>query len=261
MPDAALRDELHDLYEFLYRVPVGVLRFRGDGTIELLNAMASQMLMPLVRGTGLDNIFHALRLLCPDLQEIVAGFAAPAGTILDQRHIEAQANGQNVTLSLSVSRVHADCHMAVLNDITRLTRMLAYAFAAADLLLDVDEQGRIGWAGGAFRSLLGMRPEQAVGRRLVDLIAPGDRDHVVRGLIVMNARGRLPPLLVHLANDAAAPCVVSGLVMEGISRRCMITIGRPPSDEAAPTRCCAPARISRARSRRGCARARAARSA
>jgi hypothetical protein len=56
------------LLAFLYRIPVGLIQARCDGTIELLNPMAAQMLMPLVARRGTGNLFRLLQPALPRLR-------------------------------------------------------------------------------------------------------------------------------------------------------------------------------------------------
>jgi hypothetical protein len=55
----------HDAYEalvqFLYRAPIGLVQIDWAGSVELLNPMASNLLMPLVGSDGLDNLYTVLQ--------------------------------------------------------------------------------------------------------------------------------------------------------------------------------------------------------
>lgn len=90
--------DFDELLQLLHLMPVGVLKFTPDGTLALRNAMASQLLMPLLGEPALDNIFFALRHLCPELAATIAAFHAPTGTILDQRRIEGRVGPKQLTL-------------------------------------------------------------------------------------------------------------------------------------------------------------------
>lgn len=227
--NAGIEAEFEDLLQFLYLMPVGVVRFADDGTIAMLNPMASQLLTPLLPPrAGLDNLFTALDRHCPELAEAVAGFDEPAGTILDQRRIHAPNGRRHLILSLTVTRVRPGVQMAVVKDITRLSEMLAYTFASADLLIDADADGIIGWAGGAFRQLLGIDAAEAVGRPLAALIAPADRTAFARAITLIGACGRIAPLILRLANGTQSRCVLSGLSFGGTQRRLFVTVGPLP---------------------------------
>ena len=216
-----------ELSQVVHLLPVGVLTFAPDGTVAMRNTVATQLLMPLLGEQALDNIFFALRHLCPELAATVAGHKEPTGTILDQRRIDGRVGPRKIVLSLTVARVNPRTVMAVVRDITRLTDMATFAFAGSDLLIDADGDGTIGWAGGAFGPLLDRAPHQVVGKPLSTLIAPRDREALAKTLAT-GTRGRVSPTVLHLANATETRCVIAGLALEGPNKRFFITIGRPP---------------------------------
>jgi diguanylate cyclase (GGDEF)-like protein/PAS domain S-box-containing protein len=110
---------LEELLQFLYLMPVGVLKFRADGAIDLLNPMAAQILMPLISTPALDDIYTALAALAPDLRLQVARYSADTGTILDRQRLETQTGGRTTVLSLTVNRINQSVYMAVLKDVTK----------------------------------------------------------------------------------------------------------------------------------------------
>ena len=54
-------------------------------------------------------------------------------------------------------------------------RFVALAFCAADLLLEINAEGRINFAAGATQSLVGKPPERLNGTPFLDLVAEEDR--------------------------------------------------------------------------------------
>lgn len=223
--------DLEELLQFLYMLPVGVMRFAPDGSIDLMNPMVSQLLLPLLAAPRLDNIFDMFAHLCPELRGKVAAFSAEAGTVIDRRRIDSENGRQPLTLSLTVRRVSAHAYMAVLSDISRLAQMLAFAFASADLLIDVDGDNTITWAGGTLKTPGVGRTESLIGRDLATLIAPRDRGVLERAMLVAG-QGRMAPMTLRLADDGETPCVVSGLAMDGPVQRYFVTIGQPPAADA-----------------------------
>lgn len=67
----------------------------------------------------------------------------------------------------------------------RLDIYVAFAFAAADVLLEVRADGQIVFAVGAARALLGWPARKLAGMRLNDLIAPADHGRVAAALQTM----------------------------------------------------------------------------
>lgn len=90
-------------------------------------------------------------------------------------------------------------------------RFLAFAFAAADLLIELDGEGRICFAAGAFRARLGRTPESLVGRPPAEIVAAEDRAAFATALALLPARGRLAHTAFHLADAPRTPVSVSGL--------------------------------------------------
>ena len=88
-------------------------------------------------------------------------------------------------------------------------RFVAFSFAAADLLLEVDAGGSVRSALGAARSLTQHDAQELVGRPLLELFAADDRsavDEAVRGL---GPGGRLPIMPVQL-DGSARPALLGG---------------------------------------------------
>ncbi len=109
-------------------------------------------------------------------------------------------------------------------------RFVAFSFAAADLLVEANLDGRIIFAAGAFRARLGRPPEELVGGGAIDLLAPEHRAAGAVALAMMPARGRLEPMVVHLADPARTPMVLSGLhlALPGLPPRLCLSLGPLP---------------------------------
>ncbi len=104
--------------QFLYLTPVGVLKFDSDGAIDLMNPVASALLLPIAPDGALGNIYTAMAPLVPDLSQQVARFTLDAGTVIDQHRLETRAGDKMLVLSLTVNRVRESVYMAVLEDVT-----------------------------------------------------------------------------------------------------------------------------------------------
>ncbi|MCS6932745.1 MAG: EAL domain-containing protein [Acetobacteraceae bacterium] len=92
-------------------------------------------------------------------------------------------------------------------------RFVAFAFAAADLLVEVDPAGRIAFAAGAFRTRFGADPERFVGRFVEELAAGEDRAQLAAAVPLLAGRGRLQPTVIRLSDPERTPVVLSGLAM------------------------------------------------
>lgn len=122
-------------------------------------------------------------------------------------------------------------------------RFVAFAFAGADLLVETDLNGRIGFTAGAFRLRLGAAPENFIGQDVAGLIACPDRECFAASLSLMPERGRMTPTVLRLANPEQTPFVISGLhlALPGEAPRLCISmdpvpIPQDPSVPAAPSR-------------------------
>jgi EAL domain-containing protein (putative c-di-GMP-specific phosphodiesterase class I)/GGDEF domain-containing protein len=85
-------------------------------------------------------------------------------------------------------------------------RFVALAFCAADLLLEINAEGRITFAAGATQSLVGKPPESLSGTLFLDLMARQDRPLMAEFLRGMTPGSRLDPVPIRLAaGDKATP--------------------------------------------------------
>ncbi len=73
-------------------------------------------------------------------------------------------------------------------------RFVTLAFAAADVLLELDTDDRIVFAAGASQSLVGKSPEALVGQPFLQLVAPEDAPLIEEVLQSMANGGRLDPV-------------------------------------------------------------------
>jgi diguanylate cyclase (GGDEF)-like protein len=144
-------DAYETLMQFLYRAPVALMQLRQDGEIEMLNPMASQLLMPLAPDGELTNLFKVLQAHAPDLAQQCADFAPEHGVICESRRILLSAGSDRgpSVLSLGLLKVDGQRVMAVLLDVThevvREQRVLARRLASAarlDLLTQLANRSR-----------------------------------------------------------------------------------------------------------------------
>jgi EAL domain-containing protein (putative c-di-GMP-specific phosphodiesterase class I) len=113
-------------------------------------------------------------------------------------------------------------------------RFLAFAFAAADLLVEASETGVITFAAGAFRVRLGRPPEAFVGQRVTALLTPEDRAPLAIALATLGLRRRIQPMVLRLNDAPRTPTSIAGLMMPGPPPRIYLTLGPPPLAAPAP---------------------------
>jgi EAL domain-containing protein (putative c-di-GMP-specific phosphodiesterase class I) len=113
-------------------------------------------------------------------------------------------------------------------------RLLAFAFAASDLLVEVDHDQRVTFAAGAFQSRLGRPGEAFLGQPVSRIVAAEDHAALETALAHLSARGRLTPIGVRLADAARTPFALAGLAASSGERFCL-TFGLLPASLPAAT--------------------------
>ncbi|HYM33249.1 MAG TPA: EAL domain-containing protein [Candidatus Cybelea sp.] len=73
-------------------------------------------------------------------------------------------------------------------------RFLAFAFAVADALIEIDGEGRIAFAAGATRALLSLAPEDLATRKVLDLLPQAGRAALSKALSDAATLGRIGPI-------------------------------------------------------------------
>lgn len=115
-------------------------------------------------------------------------------------------------------------------------RFLAFAFAAADLLVEALADGTIVFADGAFHGRFRRPASSYVGGALHDLVAAADHPALDLALAAARQHGRAPPFVVRLADAEGSRMAVSALTMPGASRL-YVTFSQPvPRSVPAPER-------------------------
>ena len=109
-------------------------------------------------------------------------------------------------------------------------RFVAFAFAAADLMAEIDPEGQITYATGAFRARFGQAPEAFIGRSVQSLITPANHEILDAALLLLSEKGRLAPLLIRLADAKRTQFALAGLVLApvGCPVRLCLTFAVPP---------------------------------
>ena len=119
-------------------------------------------------------------------------------------------------------------------------RLLGFAFASADLLVETRPDATITWTAGAFRARFGQEPEAFVGRSIANLITADDQSAMLDAMAGACRQGRVSPLVLRLNDAAMTPCAVGVLALPGAEPRLCVTLG--PLPVAAPTRPAHPVR-------------------
>jgi len=120
---------------------------------------------------------------------------------------------------------------------TATERLLAFAFANADVLLEVDGGGIVQSGLGATRTLLHRPDNRLAGLALAELIASADSAMVDAMLRVLPNNARLNPVLVQLVTgtEKSLTVMLGGYRLDGDGTRFYLTLCRARQPIAAPT--------------------------
>jgi PAS domain S-box-containing protein len=117
-------------------------------------------------------------------------------------------------------------------------RFVAFAFAAADLLVQLDGDHRVRFASGAAQALLGVAAAVLPGRDFMDFIDPRDAAYFRRLLSTLLTRGRIEPVAVFLRRTdgrqfrvTVGGCCVPGKGQDFHLSFTRLAAGFPVSDE------------------------------
>ena len=121
MMDTNQSDAYEALVQFLYRAPIGLVQTGLDGTVDMLNPMSSNLLMPLARDGSLDNLFTVLHDVAPQLRAMTEAFDQPSGVVCEGLRVPlggAAVEGGPQVLALSVLKLDGTRLMATVTDAT-----------------------------------------------------------------------------------------------------------------------------------------------
>ncbi|WP_374444014.1 diguanylate cyclase [Stella sp.] len=210
----AVEQELEELTQFVYLAPVGIIRFRPDGAIDMINPAAAQLLLPLAAGGALTSIYPTLERIAPDVAERIAAHTEDAGPILvHRRHAMRTPDGRTQALSLSVHRISRSALMATIEDVTRIVEQERKLFedrqqlgAILDHVRDyaiytVGIDGRIDEWNHSLRRFGGWQARDLVGQSFGTFFPPGDRQRAEELLSRASAQGSVENETWYLRKD------------------------------------------------------------
>ena len=187
------------LVEFLYLAPVGIIKFRPDGVIEMANPAAAQLLMPLATDGDMSDLFQLLSTTISDLRTYVERFESDAGQIFDQ--LELVVPSTRATLMLDINKIDQRTLMAVIQNVTDLTearrqakqetnsqRLLASVFMGINApVVVVRTDGFILMANTAFLTLVEYDARGIVGLN-IDALLPTEHGAEARAALSQQMR-------------------------------------------------------------------------
>jgi signal transduction histidine kinase len=96
-------------------VPVGLLEIDAQGEVRLMNAYASQVLMPIAGATRSPNLFDILGPYAPELPARIAEYGGTFGTVLSNERVRLPSA---VWYALTIERLADDSYMVAFRDVS-----------------------------------------------------------------------------------------------------------------------------------------------
>jgi diguanylate cyclase (GGDEF)-like protein len=110
------------LLQFLYQVPIGLLRTTLDGEITMINPMAAQQLMPLAPHGNLANLFDVLDAAAPALRQQVRTYQGNSGVIFESLRVAVDTGQrsprQPLILDIRLLKLAGDALIASVSDVS-----------------------------------------------------------------------------------------------------------------------------------------------
>jgi PAS domain S-box-containing protein len=132
-------DEVQELLQFLYVCPIGLVSFRADGSIALINPETVNLLLPALRLTEVVNVFSVLESVWPELADVVGNWSGGVGPMVLDHRVESLAPAGPRWLSLSVKCVAAFSFVLTVADVSASVASEEAVRASESLLRSVFE--------------------------------------------------------------------------------------------------------------------------
>lgn len=114
-------------------------------------------------------------------------------------------------------------------------RFVAFAFCAADMLLELDSRRFVTYAGGATVALTGKAAEELAGKKVYDLVPSGERSLLQESLDEARAGGRIEGSRIDIAGalDTPLPMLLSGYYLPDLGGRYFLALRLQSSEPEA----------------------------
>ncbi|WP_345814842.1 sensor domain-containing diguanylate cyclase [Paraburkholderia sp. PREW-6R] len=187
--DFSLEAEHEALLSFVYLSPIGIIRSDVSGTVDMLNPLAVQLLMPISGSRGVGNLFESLSSVAPELRNLVSSFKAERGPVCEGHRIQLTPVGERSTvLSCNVIKLNSDTLMTTLTDITRQVEAerrarqheswLAGIYTSVNdfTFFTLDAAGRVDSWNSSIEELTGYAADEVLGQTLDRFYASDEAD-------------------------------------------------------------------------------------
>jgi len=120
--EAALSAEIEELLQFIYLAPVAIVKFGQQGTVEMINPKAVQLLEVLGIDVGLSDGPAIMDGLSPGLAAAWQASATQLGAVCAPRHVRLEGAGGDLYAVVTLVRADARCTMLAIEDVTATVR-------------------------------------------------------------------------------------------------------------------------------------------
>jgi diguanylate cyclase (GGDEF)-like protein/PAS domain S-box-containing protein len=115
----ALQREVEDLLQFVYLMPVAVLRLDALGKVVMLNPKAVQLLQDLDIDAGHADGLQIVDALCPSMGDAWRDSAGRVGPVMEPQRCSPERQQRDpLHLLLQLVRIDEDCSMLAIEDVT-----------------------------------------------------------------------------------------------------------------------------------------------
>lgn len=182
---ATTEQQLEELLQFVYLMPIAIVKLDEHGNIDMLNPLAVQLLADIGIDSGTVNGRDLMGALCPGIWESWNATAGELGLITAPKRITVYSlGGKTHHLVLRLVRSDTACTMMSLEDVTETIeqeRELARQRQQIGVLIEhihgycvalLDTDGRISEWNPSIERMLGRDPSLTVGVSFLELIDP-----------------------------------------------------------------------------------------
>lgn len=175
------------LLNFLYACPIGLVEISSDGTIDMMNPVAMQLLLRMSPEPPV-NLFEVTTAHAPELRNLLVSFTPDRGTVCDNHRILVRAlhvgRSDLEVLSCTLVKLGPERYIVSLSDISNLVRQerklkeaeswfASLLEGASDFgVASLDGKGRIASISASMSKQFGFREEDLIGQSLKCLQAP-----------------------------------------------------------------------------------------
>lgn len=130
-----IQAQTQQMLSIIYQIPVGIVQTDDQGTVQEMNAMAIQYLMPHFIANQLtgENLFDLLAIVFPHALEALSNYPKSSGNILQQERFSVTQGSQNPAteqhLILTINRLAEKSFLFILDDLTELYKKEQELFA------------------------------------------------------------------------------------------------------------------------------------